>query len=152
MPAPGDAAALGTLSEQDHAIRASLLRAAWTMQALKDFIFSSIMDIRSCGIFSFCVELQTWSRDYANHRAHPVLQYATRYIKQKNLTSYIFGAESHASIINGSRDIVTFLASFGGYTNLETDVIWQACTTSVESVFSKASFAVLDGLLHLLDF
>lgn len=124
-----------------------LLRAAWVLQAYKSFILSSIMDIRSCGITLLSQELSGWHRNYCDVQDggpdHPVIQYAARFLRKNDLIDYIFSANSHASIITHSKLIVTFLALTFNYTDRETDIIWQACTTSVEADFVKASFAVL---------
>ncbi|KAK5137919.1 hypothetical protein LTR08_006688 [Meristemomyces frigidus] len=133
-----------------------LLRAAWVLQAYKAFIFSSIMDIRSCGITLLSQELTEWFRVYCGSTSgsvdHPVIQYAARFLRSNSLTEYIFSANSHASIVNHSKDIIGFLAATFTYTDQETDIIWQACTTSVETDFVKASFAVLQDVSRHLGF
>ncbi|KAK4541346.1 hypothetical protein LTR36_008104 [Oleoguttula mirabilis] len=133
-----------------------LLRAAWVLQAHKAFIFSSIMDIRSCGIKLLSKELGEWHQAYCQSQDggadHPVIQYAARFLRKNDLTDYIFSANSHASIINHSKEIVSFLAVTFNYTDRETDIIWQACTTSVEADFVKSSFAVLLHVCRHLGF
>ncbi|KAK5111628.1 hypothetical protein LTR85_011806 [Meristemomyces frigidus] len=147
---------LRQVCNDDLTMTGPLLRAAWVLQACKAFIFSSIMDIRSCGITLLSKELGDWNRMYCQVQDggadHPVIQYAARFLRKNELTDYIFSANSHASIITHSKEIISFLAVTFNYTDRETDIIWQACTTSVEADFVKASFAVLLHVCRHLGF
>ncbi|EMC99150.1 hypothetical protein BAUCODRAFT_129382 [Baudoinia panamericana UAMH 10762] len=144
---------LERLCDSNGAVRADLLRAAWLLCACKSFIFSSIMDIRSCGIAMLRRELCTWLKTtQCPAEESAVLQYAARFLRQNELTRYIFSPDSHASIIGHSASIVNFLAVTSHYTDQESDVIWQACMTSVEAGFVKASFAVMQDVCRDLDF
>ncbi|KAK0278991.1 hypothetical protein LTS16_014773 [Friedmanniomyces endolithicus] len=137
-------------SEGEDDSGAILLRVAWSLQAEKRFICSDIMDIRACGITMLVADLIKLFERYCKHSTdgskHPVVQYAARFLKQNALTSYMFSADSHATLISHCGDIVSFLAETGAYTYTETDIIWLACTTSVEADFANASFAVLQQL------
>ncbi|KAK5708071.1 hypothetical protein LTR97_000611 [Elasticomyces elasticus] len=131
-----------------------LLRLAWTLQAQKRFLFSSIMDIRSLGIrllVDDLCELIKWCNGSMERRKHTRIQYAARFLKQNALVSYIFSPDSHASLITHSADIVSYLAMTSAYSDTETDIIWQACTTSVEADFANASFAVLHQVCSQLE-
>jgi len=151
---PSQALAL-TCGEDEHTL-AELLSASWVLQAYKAFIFSTIMDVRSCGIMLLCRTLEQWhslwrkAADDSTNKS--VTEYAARFLRVNDLTSYIFSADSHASIVSHSKDIIAFLAATLTYTDHETDTIWQACTTSVEADFAKASFDVLEYLTHYLGF
>ncbi|KAK0366888.1 hypothetical protein LTR59_003219 [Friedmanniomyces endolithicus] len=134
---------------------AMLLRVAWSLQAEKRFLCSDIMDIRACGITMLVSDLVKLFEKYCKHSIdgskHPVIQYAARFLKQNALTSYIFSADSHATLISHCGDIVSFLGETGAYTDGETDIIWRACTASVEADFANASFTVLQQVCSHLD-
>lgn len=142
--------ALATICQQNAALLPDLLRAAWILKAYKSFIFSSIMDIRSIGINQLRLELERWQAYNTSH--HPLLQYAARFLGAHQITRYIFSADSHASIVHYSTEIVGFLAATFNYTDQETDIIWHACTTNVEADFVRASFVVLQYVCQSLDF
>lgn len=146
--------ALHELSNEKTQTLVGLLRTAWNLQALKMYIFSSIMDVRSSGVLqlsALLLQLYSTLRTSPNGLNHPILQYAGRFMRANELTKYIFGPESHASLISHSQNIIGFLAATFLYTDVETDLIWAACTTSVEAEFVKASFGVLAELCHYLD-
>lgn len=147
---------LRRVCDDDMSTISPMLNAAWVLQAYKSFIFSSIMDVRSCGITLLSLELGDWYRKHCEQTDggvdHPVIQYAARFLRRNELTTYIFSANSHASIISHSENIISFLAYTLTYTDQETDTIWQACTTSVEADFVKASFAVLQHVSRKLGF
>lgn len=144
------AEALAAMCHQNAALLPDLLRAAWILKAYKSFIFSSIMDIRSIGINQLRLELERWQAYNTSH--HPLLQYAARFLGAHQITRYIFSADSHASIVHYSTEIVGFLAATFNYTDQETDIIWHACTTNVEADFVRASFIVLQHVCQSLDF
>ena len=152
VDAQPSAKALSMVCEGDADLCAVMIRAAWVVKTVKEFICSSIMDIRSTGINHLCEELRDWYARYSDCSDHPVIAYAARFLKHNRLISYIFGVDSHAGIISGARDILDFLAAAGRYTDAETDVVWQACTTNVEADFVKASFGVLQYILENLQF
>lgn len=145
---------LQDVSGGDHDTLVELMTTAWTLARLKSFIYSDIMDVRSAGISLLSTRLLDL---YNTHRAakdnfeHPVLQYVARFMRANELTKYIFGPNSHASLVNHSQNIIGFLAATFAYTNLESDIIWHACTNSVETEFVKASFTVLIDLCRYLD-
>ncbi|KAK4503083.1 hypothetical protein PRZ48_006510 [Zasmidium cellare] len=145
---------LQSVSGGDHATLVELLTTAWTLARLKSFIYSDIMDVRSCGITLLSqklLELYNEHRSGHDNFEHPVLQYVARFMRANELTKYIFGPNSHASLVNHSQNIIGFLAATFAYTNLESDIIWHACTNSVETEFVKASFTVLADLSRYLD-
>lgn len=134
---------------------ARLLSAAWTIQVAHSFVCSDIMDVRNIGITSLrekLVKLYKEERDSVSGLDHPVVQYGVRFLRKNEITAYIFGPESRASLIEHSGDIICFLAATSTYTDAETDVIWRACSTSVEADFVKASFLVLGQIMGFLDF
>ncbi|EME84538.1 uncharacterized protein MYCFIDRAFT_173507 [Pseudocercospora fijiensis CIRAD86] len=149
-----DASGLLALSNSDMTTLARLLTTAWSMQALKQFIYSEIMDIRNFGISLLGLRLVKLYDDFdcptGNHD-HPVLQYAARYMRANELTKYIFGPNSHASLVTHSQRIIGFLAATSSFTNIEIDIIWHACTNSVEAEFLKASIGILTDLCRFLD-
>ena len=145
---------LGTICGEDQEVVARLLQASWSFQAAKRFLCSEIMDIRNLGIISLkdqLVQIYRSEKDGVQGFDHPVVQYAVRFLKQNEITAYIFGPESRAGLVQHSSDIVCFLAVTSTYTDIETDTIWHACSTSVEADFVKASFFVLVSLLQYLD-
>ncbi|KAK4561687.1 hypothetical protein LTR86_004366 [Recurvomyces mirabilis] len=158
-------AGLEELCQGAPAIRTPLLYFAFALQADMKYIMSSIMDIRRLGVFMMCAHLLRVyhgfvARESMHDSQHAVPQYAIRFIKGNNLIGYIFGPESHASMILHCRDIVCFLAVTSTISNDELDVIWQTATTSVEAEFAKASYSILeqtcthlglDNLLHLAE-
>ena len=133
----------------DRRVLAELLRDLWLLQVLKGYVSTDILDIKSKGILSLRALLK---ESYNTHHKnggddHTVLQYLARFLRIGNFTEYIFSADSHASLVKECSDVVGFLAAIGTYTDHETDLIWQACTTSVEAEFVKASFEVLKSIL-----
>lgn len=148
------ATALESLSNGDPETLLGLLRTAWNLQALKIYIFSNIMDVRSSGILqlsTLLLQLYNTLKSTEEGFEHPILQYVGRFMRKNELTKYIFGPESHASLISHSQNIIGFLAATFLYTDNETDLIWAACTTSVEAEFVKASFGVLTELCRYLE-
>lgn len=146
--------ALDHLSNDDPDTLVGLLRTAWNLQALKIYIFSNIMDVRSSGISELSkllLQLYNTLKSSDEGYEHPILQYVGRFMRTNELPKYIFGPESHASLISHSKNIIGFLAATFLYTDSETDLIWTACTTSVEAEFVKASFGVLAELCRYLD-
>jgi ubiquitin carboxyl-terminal hydrolase 34 len=134
----------------DRKILAELLRDLWLLQVLKGYVSTDILDIKSKGILSLRALLK---ESYNTHHRiggdeHTVLQYLARFLRIGNFTEYIFSADSHASLVKECSDVVGFLAAIGTYTDHETDLIWQACTTSVEAEFVKASFEVFRSILQ----
>lgn len=149
-----DADSLQDVSGGDRATMVELMTTAWNLARLKSFIYSDIMDVRSCGITLLSqklLELYNAHRSGPDNFEHPVLQYVARFMRANELTKYIFGPNSHASLVNHSQNIIGFLAATFAYTNLESDIIWHACTNSVETEFVKASFGVLGDLCRYLD-
>lgn len=128
-----------------------LLAESWAMQTVLSFIRSDIMEIRSNGISMMARRLENIWASYNRTPegiSHPLMQFAVRFLTQNAVTEYIFGPESHASLITRSYNIICYLAVTDTYTDAETDTIWRACTTSVEADFVKASFGVLNALLR----
>jgi len=132
----------------DRAILAELIRDLWLLQVLKGYVSTDILDIKSKGILSLRGLLKdSFNAHHAKGSDHPVLQYLARFLRIGNYTEYMFSADSHASLVKECSDVVGFLAATGTYTDHETDLIWRACTTSVEAEFVKASFEVLRAML-----
>lgn len=127
---------------------AVLIRSLWLLQVLKGYVSTDILDIKSKGIVSLRELLKGSHRTFIRKGVdHPVLQYLARFLRIGNFTEYIFSADSHASLVKECTDVVGFLAAIGTYTDHETDLIWKACTTSVEAEFVRASFEVLKVML-----
>ncbi|CAK4021444.1 Ubiquitin carboxyl-terminal hydrolase 13 [Lecanosticta acicola] len=148
------AAKLQHICEGDKDLLAQLLTTAWSLQSLKSFIYSDIMDVRTCGIMSLgktFVQLHKLHSSSPEQFEHPVLQYVARFVRLNEVTKYIFGPNSHASLVHHSGNIIGFLAATKAYTHLETDIIWHACTSSVEVEFAKASLAVLSEICRYMD-
>lgn len=133
----------------DRKVLAELLRDLWLLQVLKGYVSTDILDIKSKGILSLRALLkESYNLHHKNGGDdHTVLQYLARFLRIGNFTEYIFSADSHASLVKECSDVVGFLAAIGTYTDHETDLIWEACTTSVEAEFVKASFEVLRSIL-----
>jgi ubiquitin carboxyl-terminal hydrolase 34 len=133
----------------DRKVLAELLKDLWLLQVLKGYVSTDILDIKSKGILTLRSTLkQSYNAHHKNGGDdHPVLEYLARFLRIGNFTEYIFSADSHASLVKECSDVVNFLAVTGTYTDHETDLIWQACTTSVEAEFVKASFEVLRSVL-----
>lgn len=149
------ATSLLDLCNDDSGIVARMLATSWTLQAYRSYICSEIMNIRYIGIEALrlhLIELFHQYRESAQHMQHPVIQYAARFMKQNKITEYIFGPESRAGLVSHTGDIIAFFAATRTYTDHETDTIWHACSTSVESDLVKASTGVLRNLLDHLDF
>ena len=139
---------LNEACRNDRAILAELIRDLWLLQVLKGYVSTDILDIKSKGILSLRGLLkESFNAHHAKGSDHPVLQYLARFLRIGNYTEYIFSADSHASLVKECSDVVGFLAATGTYTDHETDLIWRACTTSVEAEFVKASFEVLKAML-----
>lgn len=152
--APSLAAQLCDLSCDDRSWLAELMTTAWSLQALRSFIYSDIMDVRTCGIQMLSNRLLALYNDHkasSEFHEHPTLQYVARFMRTNELTKYIFGPNSHASLVCHSGSIIGFLAAIAAYTHLETDIIWHACTNSAEVEFAKASLSVLSEICRYLD-
>ncbi|KAK4625638.1 Ubiquitin carboxyl-terminal hydrolase puf [Fulvia fulva] len=142
------------LSDSDVEVQRSLMSTASWLQQMNRLLHSDIMDFCNYGISELNTRLPkiyTQYRDSPQGLEHPVLVYIARFLRCHEVIRFIFGPNSHSSLINYSRDIVGFLAAINNYTNQETDVIWQACTESVEVEKVKASWSVLHGISGLLD-
>jgi ubiquitin carboxyl-terminal hydrolase 34 len=137
-------------------VLAKLIADSWTMQTAKTFICSDIMDIRTVGISALLSRLIPIHNHHQRFSPegfeHPEVQHAVRFLRKNEVVAYILGPESRAGLLNQSVDVVTFLAATQTYTDAETDIIWQACSTSVEADFVKAAFAVLYKIKQWLDF
>lgn len=150
-------ASLLEVSNHDREVLAENLTAAWQLHAYRSYIYSDIMDIRTVGINGLGQRLVGMynahysTKDNKETADHPVLRFVAKYLRVNELTKYIFGPNSHASLVSYSQKIVGFLAATSSYTNADTDIIWRACTNSVESDFVKASFAVLADICRFLD-
>lgn len=146
---PATDAKLNEACGDDRLVMAELLRDLWLLQVLKGYVSTDILDIKSKGILSLRNLLkESYNAHHKNGGdEHPILQYLARFLRIGNFTEYIFSADSHASLVKECSDVVGFLAAIGTYTDHETDLIWQACTTSVEAEFVKASFEVLRSIL-----
>ncbi|SMQ49296.1 unnamed protein product [Zymoseptoria tritici ST99CH_3D7] len=143
---------LRNLSNGDQETLVALMRYSYVLQALKQLVFSEIMDVRNTGISQLSLLLLKLFKQNQNGNCEkPVLQYAARFMRKNEMTKYIFGPNSHATLISHSQNIIGFLAATCTYTDLDTDVIWHACTNSVEAEFSKASFLVLSDVRRYLD-
>jgi ubiquitin carboxyl-terminal hydrolase 34 len=145
---------LQQISAGDPDVRTELMLTAWILQAFRSFIYSDIMDVRNCGIALLSKRLVTLHKKHNPHNDcpdHPVLQYVARFLRTNELPKYIFGPNSHSSIVHHSQHIISFLAVNAAYTNLETDIIWHACAYSVEAEFVKSSFAVLNEVVNFLN-
>ena len=139
---------LNEACRNDRATLAELIRDLWLLQVLKGYVSTDILDIKSKGILALRGLLKdSYNAHQAKGSDHPVLQYLARFLRIGNYTEYIFSADSHASLVKECSDVVGFLAATGTYTDHETDLIWRACTTSVEAEFVKASFEVLKAML-----
>lgn len=148
------AAQLSDLSCDDRSWLAELMTTAWSLQALRSFIYSDIMDVRTCGILMLSTRLLALYNEHKPSQEsfeHPALQYVARFMRTNELTKYIFGPNSHASLVCHSGSIIGFLAAIAAYTHLETDIIWHACTNSAEVEFAKASLSVLSEICRYLD-
>ena len=143
------------VGREDQAVLALLLSTAWSLQTAKAYICSDIMDIRYVGLSYLrktLVDLYNTEKESNDGVDHPVIQHAVRFLRENEITKYIFGPESRAGLVSHSADIISFLAVTSTYTDAETDIIWQACSTSVEADFVKASFGILLCLMRWLDF
>lgn len=147
---PATEAKLKEASCDDKTVLAELIKDLWLLQVLKGYVSTDILDIKSKGIVSLRETLKSTYKIHHNGPKgsdHPVLQFLARFLRIGNFTEYIFSADSHASLVKECSDVVAFLAATGTYTDHETDLIWQACATSVEAEFVKASFEVLKVML-----
>jgi ubiquitin carboxyl-terminal hydrolase 34 len=145
---------LRTICHHKDSIAIELLTTCWVLEALKSFIFSDIMDVRGCGIIQLgkrLVELHRAAQLTSYRLEHPVVQFVARFLRSNEFTKYIFGPNSHANLISHSQNIFGFLAATYAYTDVDTDIIWNACTTSVEAEFVKASFDVFVDLIRHLE-
>jgi ubiquitin carboxyl-terminal hydrolase 34 len=139
---------LNEACRNDRATLAELIKDLWLLQVLKGYVSTDILDIKSKGIVTLRALLKhSYNTHHTKGSDHPVLQYLARFLRIGNYTEYIFSADSHASLVKECSDVVGFLAATGTYTDHETDLIWRACTTSVEAEFVKASFEVLTAML-----
>lgn len=145
---------LAKVSSDDSRVLGELLAASWAMQASIAYVRSDIMNIRSLGLSNLGTQLQS-AFDFAKKAGdldHVCVQHAVRFLRKNEVTKYIFSSDSHASLVSESAIIIVFLSATATYTDQETDVIWRACSTSVEADFVKASFGVLTFQLPYLDF
>lgn len=142
------------LTHDDPRLTVELLLTAWTLQTLKAFVHSEIMDVRTIGMRALSTRLAAIFNLYHESTyglEHPVLQYVARFMRSNEFTKYIFGPNSHASLVSHSGNIIGFLAATYAYTDLDTDIIWDACTNTVEAEFVKASFVVINDLTRYLE-
>ncbi|KAK5174763.1 uncharacterized protein LTR77_001846 [Saxophila tyrrhenica] len=147
------ATSLWRISGRDDKVSANLLGMSWFLQGATAFIRSDIMDVRTAGAIALkdrLIGLHTDCGKMEDGFEHPIVQYVVRFLRENEMTAYIFGPESHAGLINQGRDVIVFLAATNTHTRVETDIIWRACTTSVEADFAKAAVGVLRlVMLHL---
>lgn len=144
---------LWTKCHRDKQLLADHISTAWILQTEKSFLLSEVIDVRNCGIRLLSNHLTRAFQKFAGHahHQHPLLQYNSRFLRVNDLTRYIFSAESHASLVSQSADIVGFLVVTQSYTDQETDVLWEATTNSAEVEFAKASCAVLRVVCGYMD-
>lgn len=131
-----------------------LMTAAWTLQAHRSYIFSEIVDVQSCGIAFLGNQLLSIYDKFikpTGYSDHPEPKYAARFLRQNEMTKYIFGPKSHTSLVKQSQKIVGYLAITHEYTTLDTDIIWDSCMENVEIQFAKAAFAILMDISRFLD-
>lgn len=148
-------AQLEGISGASNEVAAYLLALSWAFQTMHSLISSDIMDVRWTGITLLnqrLIELRTRVESGKLECSHPHVQYVIRFLRQNKMTDYIFGPESHAGLIEASKDVSAFLAATNSHTTVETDMIWQTCTTSVEADFVKAAIGVLIHIAMWLPF
>ncbi|CAK1364807.1 unnamed protein product [Cercospora beticola] len=148
-------AQLKDVSEHNEDVLRGLIVTSWALQAYRSYVFSDIMDVRSNGLTLLSARLRQIFHEYkvANGGVdHPVPQYASRFLRTNEFTKYIFGPDSHASLVKHSQDVIGFLAVTNAYTEFETDIIWNSCTNSVEGEFAKAAFMILTDVSKYLGF
>lgn len=148
-------ACLQRMSGSSNEIGTQLLALSWALQTTKSLIASDIMDVRWTGITLLnqrLIEIRAQIETDKIGLDHPLVQYVIRFLRQNGMIGYIFGPESHAGLIEASKDVSAFLAATKSHTPLETDLIWQTCTTSVEADFVKAALAVLIHIAKWLPF
>ncbi|KAM3417014.1 hypothetical protein BST61_g8597 [Cercospora zeina] len=146
-------ALLQDTSEHNEETLKALIVASWVLQAYRSYIFSEIMDVRSNGLSLLSARLRQIFHNYKVADGgidHPMPQYASRFLRTNEVTKYIFGPDSHASLVKHSQDVIGFLAVTNAYTEFETDIIWNSCTNSVEGEFAKAAFLVLTDVTRYL--
>nr|POE79676.1 hypothetical protein CFP56_07741 [Quercus suber] len=145
--------ALWTICQENKELLGNLLCTAWSLQVEKSFLFSDIIDVRTCGITLLTQELSRCYRNFVIPQGadHPLVQYTSRFLRVNELIRYIFSADSHASLVGHSAEIVGFLVTAQSYTEQETDILWEACTNSAEVEFAKASCTVLRQVCNSLD-
>lgn len=139
-------ASLQYLSQNDHKVMAELVKDAWLLTVLKNFVSTDIMDIRTKGMVALRTLLEaSYNVHVATPQAseHPVLQYLARFLLKNEFSEYIFGPDSHAGLVKESKSVIAFFAVTKTWNEHQTEFIWQACTSSVEDEFNKASFEVL---------
>lgn len=147
--------ALYRVCDGNQKLLAKLIADSWVMQTAKMFICSDIMDIRMIGFVALEHRLVAIYRAHEGSSEgfeHSEVQHAVRFLRKNEMIPYILGPESRAGLLHKSLDLVTFLAATHNYTDAETDIIWRACSTSVEADFVKASFAVFRQIKPYLDF
>ncbi|OQO13645.1 hypothetical protein B0A48_01874 [Cryoendolithus antarcticus] len=135
------------ISDGDLPTLSELVMYEWLLHVLKGYVSTDILDIRSKGIVALTETLKAAHAAHHANPSHPVLQHLARLLRTGNFIGYIFSVDSHASLVKECASVVAFLAATNTYTDHETDVIWRACTTSVEAEFVKASFDVLQEML-----
>ncbi|KAK6433111.1 hypothetical protein LTR95_010713 [Oleoguttula sp. CCFEE 5521] len=135
------------ISDGDLPTLSELVMYEWLLHVLKGYVSTDILDIRSKGIVALTETLKAAHAAHDANPSHPVLQHLARLLRTGNFIGYIFSVDSHASLVKECASVVAFLAATNTYTDHETDVIWRACTTSVEAEFVKASFDVLQEML-----
>ncbi|KAF2215423.1 hypothetical protein CERZMDRAFT_94833 [Cercospora zeae-maydis SCOH1-5] len=141
------------MSEDNEETLKALIVTSWALQAYRSYIFSEIMDVRSNGLTLLSARLRQIFHGYKVADGgidHPMPQYASRFLRTNEVTKYIFGPDSHASLVKHSQDVIGFLAVTNAYTEFETDIIWNSCTNSVEGEFAKAAFLVLTDVTKYL--
>nr|POE66200.1 hypothetical protein CFP56_54462 [Quercus suber] len=148
-----DMKTLWTICQESKELFADHVCTAWTLQIEKSFLFSEVIDVRTCGITLLTKRLSGCYRNFILPKGaeHPLVQYTARFLRVNELVRYIFSANSHASLVGHSAEIVGFLVMAQSYTEQETDILWDACINSAEVEFAKASCAVLRQVCINLD-
>lgn len=159
IPEPNDddsvEMALQRVCDRNPKILAVLIADSWAMQTAKSFLCSDIMDIRTIGVASLqmrLVDIYNKWKDTPDGFEHPIIQHAVRFLRKNEIIPYMLGPESRAALLHQGADIITFLAATQTFTDSETDIIWRACSGSVEADFVKAAFQVLWKIKEFAEF